>query len=506
MDEEAVLDSTELKIDLSPLADAPGASLTATSTAGLLRAVKDNPAAWLSAIARAQRRLGDLKDKQKTHSQDLEEEALNQAELQEEINELAAQLDQVTKEKESWKECAAKRKAQLTELNVKCDARAVRHKEAISQLQQQLAGYESANKQKSREPPVARQQGHHKVLGGDYPSDDSDGPSGSDSDDPRPWRPVDRRGARIPRDSADTHVTDSSFARGLQGHRFKDPEKFDGESPSYYEWVSNMDTKLEADWSYATEEAKLAYLLSRTKGEAYDRIESRIPRGRRFQVRDPFQSIDECFQEMEVYFGEHDRANKAFDKFAVLQQKSNQSFTDFWAEFRKLRARMTMTPEQEMMHLRHKLNNRFKGKLAGSRFSPDAAGLSQFVRFLQDTQSDFQGMDVTREHDKPKDKTGNRKTTTTGSAKTGTGDAGAKPRNGKPKARLQPLSKDELQRRREQGLCFTPDCASKEHLTADCPLRAKKASNNALNVTEPPTDKAPTTKKSAVVESDSEND
>lgn len=380
------------------------------------------------------------------------------------------------------------------------------YKEEIQRLNEQIAGRED----EAAPPPRQVTPREHRAPDGDFPPDDSD-PDSSESDSggggrpPRPPPPP-PRGPPPPREplppggppfsrpqTADTH---GSGLSGLSGHRFKDPEKFDGETLKYYEWVSNMDTKFDADWQDATEEAKLKYLLTRTKNEAHDFIEARIP-SKRFVVLDPFLSVDECFSEMEKYFGEHDRSSKAFDKFATLKQTPNQSFTEFWAEFRKLRARMKMDPDAEMQHLRYKLNNRYKGKIAGLRFGPGATGLAELIRLLQDTQSDFQSMDATREPgrsnaDGQTNKGGNNKgkktekTDKSGDAKksenaagSGSGDTKPKPRGG---SRFQALSKDELQRRRENGQCFTPDCGSKEHMTADCPVRNKKASNNAINL------------------------
>jgi Zinc knuckle len=188
------------------------------------------------------------------------------------------------------------------------------------------------------------------------PSEPDDDPSNDPSDGSfrgsyRPWNRRERQ--------PDRYETPIRIEKRSPKHS-EPPELDDGTSPSYIAWKALLRGKLtnNADW-WTTEQERIHYVFSKTKGEAQLHLEPRIEE----DCADPWQSVDEMLQYLDTIYRDYFEAERAENKFHILEQAVGQKFSDFHTEFARLASVGRIPPSTWRSHLWRKLNREFANRL-----------------------------------------------------------------------------------------------------------------------------------------------
>jgi hypothetical protein len=141
----------------------------------------------------------------------------------------------------------------------------------------------------------------------------------------------------------------------------QEPEQLnDGTSPSYIAWKVLLLGKLEAnaDW-WKTERARIHYVFGRTTGTAQKHLEPRIdPDG-----LDPWQSVNEILEHLDVCFRNHFEAEQAENQFHRMRQELGQEFNEFHTKFAHLASLGRVPFITWRSHLWRKLNKEYYNRL-----------------------------------------------------------------------------------------------------------------------------------------------
>jgi len=143
--------------------------------------------------------------------------------------------------------------------------------------------------------------------------------------------------------------------------KHEDPEKLDdGVSPTYASWCILLEGKLEAnaDW-WATEQLRINYVFSCTKGKAQEHLEPRMNR----RSVNRWTSVNEILDHLDIIFRDHFEKDKAQDQYARLRQQDDEDFNDFHAKFARLTALGEISPDVWRADLYRKLNRTLQDKL-----------------------------------------------------------------------------------------------------------------------------------------------
>jgi hypothetical protein len=143
--------------------------------------------------------------------------------------------------------------------------------------------------------------------------------------------------------------------------KHEDPDKLDdGVSPTYASWCILLEGKLEAnaDW-WATEQLRINYVFSCTKGKAQEHLEPRMSR----RSANRWTSVDQILDHLDIIFRDHFEKDRAQDQYTRLIQQDNEDFNDFHAEFARLTALGEISPDVWRADLYRKLNQTLQDRL-----------------------------------------------------------------------------------------------------------------------------------------------
>jgi hypothetical protein len=116
----------------------------------------------------------------------------------------------------------------------------------------------------------------------------------------------------------------------IKSEKMPDPPIFHGDQKQIRGWMADMNMKLlvNAD-RYLTTQSQLAYIVSRTGGNAKEQL---LPYVRNGQV--DFLTTEACFHHLTTAFDDPDRKATALQKLRGLKQR-NKPFNEYLAEFQR---------------------------------------------------------------------------------------------------------------------------------------------------------------------------
>lgn len=122
-------------------------------------------------------------------------------------------------------------------------------------------------------------------------------------------------------------------------NKFPDPERFDGTRENYPGWKFECEGKLEYDYAmFPTEDAKVRYVLSRTKDKANQVL---LP----WVLESKERTIVGLWEHMDTHFQDVHQQQRALNKLRHLKQ-GRRPIRDYVSEFNQLRveSRQTFSP------------------------------------------------------------------------------------------------------------------------------------------------------------------
>jgi hypothetical protein len=142
------------------------------------------------------------------------------------------------------------------------------------------------------------------------------------------------------------------------------PQLDDGTDPTYTAWRALLRGKLRAnaDW-WPTEQDRIDYVFSCTKGEAQRHLEPRIDE----ESAEPWRSIDEMLEYLSTIFRDHFEAERSEDSFYALKMTAGQEFSAFHTEFSRLASVGRIPSLTWRSQLWRKLNREFQNRLLATQ-------------------------------------------------------------------------------------------------------------------------------------------
>ena len=111
--------------------------------------------------------------------------------------------------------------------------------------------------------------------------------------------------------------------------RMADPDKFDGTRDKLRPFLVQIRLKLNEPNAFPTEQAKLAYIVSRLEGIAFDQVATAVKAN-----GIDFADSEAMLSALTAAFDDPDRVGTATRKLQTLRQ-ANRQFSDFFAEFQR---------------------------------------------------------------------------------------------------------------------------------------------------------------------------
>jgi hypothetical protein len=128
------------------------------------------------------------------------------------------------------------------------------------------------------------------------------------------------------------------------------PELVDGTDPTFDDWVLLMKEKLEANADhYDTPQLRIAYVVSRTKGEARSHVIER----RKDSSPDKYRDASDIFEHLHIVYNDVNKTLVAREKLRKLFLRQSDKFHTFLSEFLRLAAE-TKIPKEEWKEELHR--------------------------------------------------------------------------------------------------------------------------------------------------------
>ncbi|KAK0637674.1 hypothetical protein DIS24_g10595 [Lasiodiplodia hormozganensis] len=257
--------------------------------------------------------------------------------------------------------------------------------------------------------------------------------------------------------------------------KFPDPPRFsNNKSLNFRAWKANVLNKLRIEArSYELEQDKIAYIFSRTEGEANQHM---IPR---MDETSPlaYQTADDVIKHLTQVFSNPFMKEKALTDYFRLRMFSNESFEDFYSRFTKVATEAEVPATSWFHDLWMRLTNTLQLEI-----QPIKTTLNENVEQLA---SVCRAQDHIRQNQKQNVE--RRKNTTSYNSVRANASSASSTQNpslpNKPVKKAKPDIKKEPDEEKErflkEGLCFK--CENKGHLARDCPSKGKP-NLNALKV------------------------
>jgi hypothetical protein len=273
-----------------------------------------------------------------------------------------------------------------------------------------------------------------------------------------------------------------------KSQRIADPEQLsDGkEDPKFEGWLLAMERKLTANADrFPTEYSKITYILSRVKGLAYRTMYPRVCT----DSKNPYQTAKEVFDHLSAVFADPNRKKQAKREYKELKMKG-KTFSEYLQQFSVLAQEAGVDPDDYKDDLYESMTNRMK--LAVLNYYNDAGmSFDAFVENCHRTADALASIDMTKEHDKLQSSTApanrgqsNGKASRSANTVSATAVATTALAEKSPPGGWAPITAEERQRCRLEGLCFY--CRQKGHITSNCPKRAAQATASTLKSLEAP--------------------
>lgn len=259
-----------------------------------------------------------------------------------------------------------------------------------------------------------------------------------------------------------------------KGPKIPDTKKLkDGKNPNYESWKTDVRGKLRAMKSqYNTPESRILYVKSLCEGEASDHLMARM----RDDAVDPFLDADDMFDHLDTIYLDANREINAKTEFRQLMQKTTR-FQTFLSKFNLLALDAKKARSEWKEELYHKLNPEMKRAMIREANDPTCE-YNEFVRACNLVANRLEQI-AKEEKSAAKDNKGGQAAKDDKASKLPGGQGGQGSRGGSARAPRVPLSQEELDKLKEDQLCF--NCKQPGHINRNCPLR-KKPTADVKNV------------------------
>jgi hypothetical protein len=282
-------------------------------------------------------------------------------------------------------------------------------------------------------------------------------------------------------DSAATNVSQS----GQRSAKVRDaPQLTDGINPSFRKWKMQIEHKFVDNHDhFPSDHSKVAYIVDRVDGEAYDIIESYLEAGHR-------STSSELIELLSKRFNDPHRRFKAKDQLTKLVMKPFGDFSTHVSEFIRLANLSQLTREQ----WKEDLHNTLYSKLKSSMILYRSNSHIDFEEYCNIAQEMAYGLKQEYEENRERRETKQRQQT----------QMRSNPASKPPQASASPSSMPQSakpqdtqgnQKPQSEITCYT--CGKKGHIRPNCPERKPNTSVKAVEPAELPAHSDP--------KSDSEN-
>jgi len=269
--------------------------------------------------------------------------------------------------------------------------------------------------------------------------------------------------------------------------KFRDPPQLsDGINPSFRKWVMQMEHKFEVNNDhFASDRAKVEYIVDRVDGEAYEIIESYLEADHR-------SSSAELIELLSKRFNDPHRRFKAKDQLAKLAMKPFSDFSTHSSEFIRLANVAQIPKEQWKEDLHSTLYSKLKSTMILYRSNTHV----NFEEYCNVAQEMAYGLKQENEESRERRETKRQQAQT----QTRNNPSQKAPRalTPTPSPTTQPVKPQDTQgnrRPRSEITCYT--CGKKGHIQPNCPEKKSDTSVKAVEPAELPAHNDP--------ESDPEN-
>jgi Zinc knuckle len=269
--------------------------------------------------------------------------------------------------------------------------------------------------------------------------------------------------------SAATDATGTSQSGKRSAEFLKPPQLTDGTSPTFRKWVMQIENKFKVDRDhFDSDQAKVAYIVDRVDGEAYDLIESYLEADHR-------STPSELIQLLSKRFNDPHRRFKAKDQLAKLAMKPFGDFSTHVSEFVRLANIAQLTREQWKEDLHNTLFSKLKSSMILYRTNSHV-DFEEYCNIAQEMAYGLQQEnEENRERRERRENTKQRQQTRNSSA-SNPPQASSSPTA--PSAKAQGTQGD--QKLRSEIKCYT--CGKKGHIAPNCP---EKKSDTAIRAVGP---------------------
>jgi len=193
--------------------------------------------------------------------------------------------------------------------------------------------------------------------------------------------------------SSSVHIDPTSKSSIQVDRSIKDPDKFKGDTNTFYPWLSSMTLKLSTA-TFRTEDDGLRYVQGFLSGTPWALVSPRIPTigGWGKPCLNPFKDVDTMMKLLAERFGENNTEERAMSAMVSLKQTDKQDFNDFYAKYQEYQAYAPASSDkQEAFRLQGKLNSRFREKLADGM---ECSSLQDLVNRCTRLQTQWEAMEA----------------------------------------------------------------------------------------------------------------
>ncbi len=290
-----------------------------------------------------------------------------------------------------------------------------------------------------------------------------------------------------PRESRENSAATNTSQPGQRSAKFRDPPQLsDGTNPSFRKWVMQMEHKFEVNHDHFTSDrAKVAYIVDRVDGEAYDLIESYLEANHR-------STSSELVELLGKRFNDPHRRLKAKDQLMKLTMKPFSDFATHASEFIRLANLSQLTREQ----WKEDLHNTLYSKLKSSMILYRSNSHIDFEEYCNIAQEMAYGLKQENEESRERRETKRQQAQT--QTRNNPSQKAPRASTPTPSPTTQPVKPQDTQgnrRPRSEITCYT--CGKKGHIQPNCPEKKSDTSVKAVEPAELPAHNDP--------ESDPEN-